>query len=158
CATVRHLELAEAGIWTIDDAAGVLVLQGNAGASSTLDDRHRRVPLGSPLIGTIARHRRPRWTNDLDTPGQIDDHELWTDGGVAAACGYPLIVEDRLLGVMALFARHRFEEDTLEALAALADLIAQGIERKRLERERIDLLERERTARGEAESANRAKD
>src|SRR3954454_19505431 len=59
---------------------------------------------------------------------------------------------------MALFARRAFEDDTLEALAALADLIAQGIERMRLERERIDLLEREQKARAEAESANHAKD
>jgi signal transduction histidine kinase/CheY-like chemotaxis protein len=78
--------------------------------------------------------------------------------GIVGFAGYPLIVEDRLLGVMALFARRALEDDTLEALAALADLIAQGIERMRLERERIDLLEREQKARAEAESANHAKD
>src|SRR4030095_7760880 len=47
--------------------------------------------------------------------------------------GYPLIVEDRLIGVVALFARHTLSESILDTLASVADIIAQGIERKRAE-------------------------
>src|SRR5262249_32209522 len=47
--------------------------------------------------------------------------------------GHPLVVEDRLIGVVALFARHPLSESTLDTLASVADLIAQGIERKRAE-------------------------
>ena len=110
------------------------------------------------MIGAIARDRRPYWTNALGKPDPIDHQDTWARVGIVAFAGYPLIVEDRLLGVMAVAARHPFEADTLEALAALAELIAQGIERKRLEIERIELLARERAARTEAEEANRAKD
>jgi light-regulated signal transduction histidine kinase (bacteriophytochrome) len=52
---------------------------------------------------------------------------------MVAFAGYPLLVEDRLIGVMALFARRPLDEDTLEALAGVADVIALGIERKRAE-------------------------
>src|SRR5258707_5172456 len=45
--------------------------------------------------------------------------------------GYPLLVEGRLVGVLAMFARKFLGQDTLEALEAVADTIAQGIERKR---------------------------
>jgi light-regulated signal transduction histidine kinase (bacteriophytochrome) len=45
--------------------------------------------------------------------------------------GYPLLVEDRLVGVLALFARRPLADDTLSALGAIADILAQGIERKR---------------------------
>lgn len=37
------------------------------------------------------------------------------------------------MGVMAMFAREPLEEDTIEALASVADAIAQGINRKRAE-------------------------
>src|SRR5260370_32346204 len=47
--------------------------------------------------------------------------------------GYPLLVEGRLVGVLAMFARRFLGQDTLEALEVVADGIAQGIERKRAE-------------------------
>jgi GAF domain-containing protein len=50
---------------------------------------------------------------------------------MVAFAGYPLVVEDRLIGVMALFARRRLSESILDTLASVADTIAQGIERKR---------------------------
>jgi signal transduction histidine kinase/ActR/RegA family two-component response regulator len=52
---------------------------------------------------------------------------------MVAFAGYPLIVEDRLVGVMAIFARQRLADDTLDAMASVADIISQGIERKRAE-------------------------
>ena len=50
--------------------------------------------------------------------------------GMVAFAGYPLVVDDRLVGVMAMFARHTLTEATLDAMASVADEIAVGIERK----------------------------
>ena len=55
--------------------------------------------------------------------------------------GIPLVVEGRLVGVLALFARKFLGQDTLEALELVADILAQGIERKRAE-EKLALLNR----------------
>jgi PAS domain S-box-containing protein len=52
---------------------------------------------------------------------------------MVAFAGYPLLVEDRVVGVMAMFARHQLTDDTVEAIATIAAPIAQGIERKRAE-------------------------
>jgi GAF domain-containing protein len=52
---------------------------------------------------------------------------------MVAFAGYPLIVEDRLIGVLALFARHSLGQDTMNALASVAATIAIAIERKRSE-------------------------
>jgi transcriptional regulator with GAF, ATPase, and Fis domain len=49
--------------------------------------------------------------------------------------GYPLLVEKRAIGVMAMFSRYPLSDDTLDTLASVADAIAQGIERKRIEAE-----------------------
>jgi hypothetical protein len=54
-----------------------------------------------------------------------------------------------------MFSRQELAEDTIEALGSVADAIAQGIERKRVEEARALLLNEERAARAEAEEAQR---
>ena len=50
--------------------------------------------------------------------------------GVAAFAGYPLIVEDRLVGVMAVFTRKVLPQATITTLAAIAESLALGIQGK----------------------------
>ena len=50
---------------------------------------------------------------------------------MVAFAGHPLIVEGRVVGVMALFARHALSDAVISALASVADHIALGIERHR---------------------------
>src|SRR5438046_9864956 len=50
---------------------------------------------------------------------------------MVAFAGYPLLLEDRVLGVLALFARRPLADNVLKALGSVADSIALGIERKR---------------------------
>ena len=60
----------------------------------------------------------------------VSDQEWAKREGMAAFAGYPLLVEDRLVGVVAMFARHTLTETTLQALASVSNNIAVGIERK----------------------------
>src|SRR5262249_9790473 len=53
--------------------------------------------------------------------------------GMVAFAGYPLLVADHLVGVMALFAKQAFSDTTLEAMAAVADEVGLGIERQQAE-------------------------
>src|SRR5262249_25175788 len=64
---------------------------------------------------------------------RLHDKGWAQDNGIVAFAGYPLVVEDRLIGVVALFARHTLAESILDTLASVADTIAQGIERKQAE-------------------------
>jgi GAF domain-containing protein len=50
---------------------------------------------------------------------------------MVAFAGYPLLLEDRVLGVLAMFARHPMGDECLKTLGSSADSIALGIERKR---------------------------
>jgi len=50
---------------------------------------------------------------------------------MVAFAGYPLRIEDRVLGVLAMFARRPLAEDVLDTLGSIADSLALGIERKR---------------------------
>jgi PAS domain S-box-containing protein len=132
-ALVRHLDAAFARIWTLNQEKSLLELQASAGLYTHLNGRHSRVPIGELKIGTIARERQPHLTNDVVNDPRISDPEWAKENGIVAFAGYPLLVEDRLVGVMAMFARHPLNEDTVEAIANIAAPIAQGIERKRAE-------------------------
>ena len=142
-AAVTHLDAAFARVWTIERGSDVLELQASAGMYTHTDGPHGRVPVGKFKIGLIAAERRPHLTNSVVGDPRVGDQEWAGREGMVAFAGYPLLVEDRLAGVLALFSRKALPADTLEALASVANIIAQGIERRRAE-ERLTELLRER--------------
>ncbi|MFN2415245.1 MAG: PAS domain S-box protein [Pyrinomonadaceae bacterium] len=143
---VRHLDAAFARVWTIERGSDVLELQASAGMYTHTDGAHGRVPVGMYKIGLIAAERRPHLTNSVVGDPRVGDQEWAKAEGMVAFAGYPLLVGDRLVGVVAMFARSALPEDTLEALSSVANVIAQGVERRRAEEALAALLhEREQT-------------
>jgi signal transduction histidine kinase len=134
-ALVRQLDVAFARIWTLRRGSSVLELEASAGLYTNIEGRHRRVPVGELKIGHIASARSPHLTNDVSSDPHVHDKAWAQREGMVAFAGYPLLVEDRVVGVMATFARHPLTPDTLETLASIADAFAQGIERKWSEEE-----------------------
>lgn len=132
---VRHLDAAFARVWTHNAADNVLELQASSGIYTHLDGPHSRVPVGKFKIGLIAGERRPHLTNSVIGDLRVNDQEWAQSEGMVAFAGYPLIVEDRLVGVVAMFARHPLTELAVEALASISNGIALGIERKHAEEE-----------------------
>jgi signal transduction histidine kinase len=132
-ALVQHLGAAFARIWTLDEERGLLLLQASAGQYTHLNGQHGRVPLGQLKIGLIAQERTAVVTNDVVHDPKINDPAWAAREGMVAFAGHPLVVDDRVVGVMALFSRHRLTDFTLDDLAAIADVVAQGLERVRAE-------------------------
>ena len=132
-AIVTHLDAAFSRIWTLSPKQDVLELQASAGLYTHLDGSHARVPVGSFKIGRIALHRRAHLTNNVLSDPEVSNQDWAEREGMVAFAGYPLIVEDRLVGVLGLFARHSLGQDTANALASVAATIAIAIERKRSE-------------------------
>ncbi len=130
-AMVRHLGAAMASIWRLDEKDGVLELVGSAWSDRPLFGPAGRVPVGEFRIGAIARDRRPALIDLSAGPEREDDKDWATREGMTAFAGYPMIVEDRVVGVLALFARRRLTEVALDGLASVADEIALGIDRAR---------------------------
>jgi len=155
---VKHLDAAFARIWTLNKEENVLELQASAGMYTHLDGEHSRIPVGKFKIGIIAEERKSHLTNSVVGDVRVGNQEWAIREEMIAFAGYPLLVEDRLVGVVAMFARQPLTEKTIEALAAVANAIALGIERKHTESERERLLHSEHQAREVAEQANHAKD
>src|SRR5215467_13327950 len=130
---VRHFDAAFARIWTLKSGGAELELEASAGMYTHLDGRFSRIPLGELKIGLIARERKAHLTNDVQNDPRISDHNWARAEKMQSFAGYPLVVEDRVVGVMGIFSRQALTESTLETLAFVADGIAQGIDRKRAE-------------------------
>ena len=132
-ALVRHLGVAFARVWTTDETGGVLELRASAGLYTHLDGPHSRVPVGQFKIGRIASTRQPHLTNAVPSDPNVSDNAWAVREGMVAFAGFPLVVEDRMLGVLAMFARRPLTDGVLTDLAPLAEGVAQYLDRKRAE-------------------------
>ena len=130
---VRHLDAAFARIWTFKSGGAEFELEASAGMYTRLDGRFSRIPVGQLKIGLIARERKAQLTNDVQNDPRISDHNWARAEKMQSFAGYPLVVEDRVIGVMGMFSRQALTESTVETLAFIADGVAQGIDRKRAE-------------------------
>ncbi len=132
-ALVRHLDVAVARIWTLNDVTNELELQASAGLSTQLDVPHSRIRVGDQVVGRIAQDARAYLTNQVSGDARVDDQAWATREGMVAFAGFPLIMQDRVLGVMAMFSRQPLSDFVQKALASVANGLAVGLERKRAE-------------------------
>ncbi len=105
-------------------------MQASAGLYTHLDGPHSRVKVGEFKIGRIARNSRAHLTNDVLHDPEVSDADWARRERMVAFAGYPLIVEKRVVGVLAMFSRQPFPETVLHELKPLGDGIAQYIDRK----------------------------
>ena len=177
-ALVQHLGGGFARIWTIDERGEALHLQAGAGSCVALDAQFGSVPLGAHCVGAIAETRTAVLIPAADADLSFGDAEWIGREELVSFAGYPVQLDDRLLGVMVVLVREEMAVPALDALAAIADAIALGISRMRLQRdlagiardlesaetaqrkhtEQLDtMLDQLRLAERQAEAATRAK-
>ncbi len=132
-AVVHYLDAAFARIWTLNEAENVLELQASSGLYTHIDGDHRAVPVGKFKIGWIAETRQPHITNAVQTDPRVGDKAWAKREGMKAFAGYPLVIEDQLVGVLAMFAYEELGDLTLQALQVVAQQLALGIKRKQVE-------------------------
>lgn len=134
CVALVEFGAAFARVWTYNPNHQVLELGASAGPCAHLDEAQTSIPLGAGRVGLIAQSRAPLLTNAVAGDPLMPEHEWAQREGIAAFAGYPLVVGDRLLGVMTLFAKEELSEVMRAGLSSIADQIALGIERDNDER------------------------
>ncbi|MHB1786582.1 MAG: SpoIIE family protein phosphatase [Acidimicrobiales bacterium] len=136
-----HLDAALVRIWVINPDEMILELRASAGIYTHLDGEHSRVPVGNLKIGQIAAQRQAVLTNDVANDDRITNREWAREQKIVSFAGYPLIVGEDVVGVVALFARHRMTDSALESLSSVANSIALSIALDRSESERQHLAD-----------------
>ena len=134
-ALVHQLDAALARIWIRRVENNVLEMQASAGLYTHTDGLHGRIPMGQYKIGRIAQEGRLRFSQNIGTEPDVDDQEWVRQHGLVAFVGHPLVVEGRVVGVMAFFSRTKLIPETVQALGSIAKTIAVAIDRDRVEAE-----------------------
>jgi PAS domain S-box-containing protein len=141
-ALVHHAGAAFARIWLLNEAESMLELKASAGLYTHLDGPHGRVPVGRFKIGLIAEERKPHVTNAVQGDPRVGNQAWAVRENMQAFAGYPLLVGERLVGVIAMFWREQVPAEAFEALERLAENVSVGI-RRILAEEEIRLLNQE---------------
>ncbi|MGG6296010.1 GAF domain-containing protein [Leptolyngbya sp. AN02str] len=126
---VRYLELPFARIWTLNPESHLLELKASAGNHSSPKEFHNLIPVGISIIGFIAQTRKPYHSVDVSNDVCIGAKEWVDQENLRSFVGYPLIVEDRLIGVLAIFGRQSLPQSIRNTIGWLANSIAVAIDR-----------------------------
>ncbi len=129
-ALLAHVPLAWVGIWVQERDRHGFVPQARA---SQVPDGHGGVydlPVGAQTVKRITTSRQPLLSQDAQHDPRLQTQEQAWAGreGMSIFVGYPLLVESRVGGVLALFAREPLPEVLLDALGSLALIMAQASE------------------------------
>jgi PAS domain S-box-containing protein len=129
-AMVHYLHAALARLWIYQRDENKLQLYASAGGMEEpgpLSSKQPRVTLDMKVVS----EGRPILINNLTNDPRVADQDWVRREGIAAYAAYPLMLEDRLIGLMSIFSKTPLTEAILQELASVANGIALCIERKR---------------------------
>jgi len=134
CEALVMMGAAFARIWVYDATHEVLNLSASAGLYEHTTGTHARIPLGALKAGRIAQTREPTLILNVIGDAQVTDQDWAAREGLVSFAGYPLIVGQRLVGVVALYTRTPLSAGTAAAISTVADQIAIAVDRDAGER------------------------
>jgi len=132
----------------------------NSAATFVSETKKLSLPFGSGLPGQVWAVKAPIWLADTVRAENFTRARYVASAGLYSAIGFPIKTSGEVAGVIELFAMELSGSDqkVLDMLEAVGSEIGQFIQRKQIEAERENLLQREKLLREEAETANRMKD
>lgn len=136
---VRYLNVHLAQIWILDPGDRMLHLKASAGAINDVDSRSNPLTKLSPdknLIGD----GKPILVNKVVDDSRVPCQDWVKREGIVAYAGYPLMLENRLIGLMSIFSHTPLSQAVIQEMGSVANGIALSIERKRSE-EALDASE-----------------
>lgn len=103
------------------------------------------IPVEGSPSGLAWRTREPVITNDLKNHPDYQAPPLWVSHGVNSSVAVPIFDRDRAYGILAVDAINvgRFSEEDVHFLQSLANILSQAIERRRAEKELLEVSGRE---------------
>ena len=131
-AMARYLNAALAQIWTFDPDNKAFEPRASAGPISERTQPPNELPEVRPELAPLAEGK-PVLIKQLAHDQTLVDPEWIKREGIRSFAAYPLVLEDKLVGLMSLFTPHPLPEQILGEMASVANGIALCIERKRSE-------------------------
>lgn len=127
-ALVLEFNCAFTRVWLTEPDQQSLRLVASSGLYERIDGDFARVAMGTYKVGKIAKNAIPFLSNHLAEEGWVKDKNWAIANGIHGFAGYPLIRQDRVIGVLAAFSREAFLPEFLEVLQVLCMAGAIAIE------------------------------
>ena len=142
---IEDFRLTVAQVWLVEASDGTLWRRAGDHRAGTPPPLPAHIERGETEVGQVAELRIPIITNDPQTHRQVTVRSWAVAEHIQAFAGFPLLVGDQLLGVLAVFNQQALDRDTVEMLTLYAQHAATAIQEANL-----FYLATEQTARLEA--------
>ncbi|MBD2384328.1 PAS domain S-box protein [Cylindrospermum sp. FACHB-282] len=130
----QYLDVAFIGIWTFGQETNQLQLQAgvhctdaNCDILTDFLDYPNHMVVANDAISSITQNHQAILNEEV----LINNQELFLDStfSIFRLCAYPLIIEQQLIGIMALFSQQLFTDPTHNLLNWIANNIAVAVDR-----------------------------
>jgi signal transduction histidine kinase len=126
----------------LDDSREWLELRASYGAAESYRQRPR-ISTDESLLGIVVRRRKPLQVENVQTSNRYSSAELARREGLVALLSVPLIFAGEAIGTLSVYtgSAHKFSDEEIRTLSALAELSAIAIEKARLYERIVDVEE-----------------
>ncbi len=140
---VTQIDAALVRIWTFSLEENAFELLASSGIYTLSDSPVNRLSAGDTTLWTAAQKLQPQFGNSIEGLN-IKEREWARDTGIVSFALYPLAIESRLVGMLEIFSRRQFRDETFNTLDTVSDEIAIGIQHKLAEQHiEASLVEKE---------------
>lgn len=136
---VSYLDVQLSQIYILNPGDQLLQLHAAAGAIIDMNGASSPTPKLAPSREIIG-DGKPVLVNQISDEACIPCLDWVKSEGIVAYGGYPLMLEDRLIGLMSIYSRNPLSKAIIQEMGSVANGIALCIERKRSE-EALDASE-----------------
>jgi len=145
--TTRLMKTRVCAIFLLNDDSSELMLRACHGGAEAYRDRPN-LRLEDSLFGSVVTRHKPVAVVDVGREKGYIHTDIARKEKLVSMLAVPLIFNDKTIGVLAVYTqqRHRFSNDEIRLLTALADLSAVAIEKGRLFARVVDMEEKLRAS------------
>lgn len=131
--TAKTMNVHSASLVLFDQPEGELVIHARPNLSAEYQRRPHRAP-GEGIAGVVAATRRPVIVADVRADARFRDPERARREGLCSLLAVPLVVRDRVRGVLRCYTQepHAFSDTEVALLSTLANQTALAIENAHL--------------------------
>jgi L-methionine (R)-S-oxide reductase len=125
-----HFQCSVGTIHILEEPSGLLVLRASKGVPDIVLDRVRTVPIGKGMAGLAAERRQPVQVCNLQTDRSDAAKPMARETKVEGAIAVPMLVGERLSGVLGVAkpVTYEFEQAEISLLLEIGSLIAKQLD------------------------------
>ena len=125
---VEKFDCAFVRLWLVEPDRTILKLVASAGMYTHTNGFFSHVPMGAYKVGKIAQNRVSFLSNNLAAEPWVGNREWAKSNNIRGFAGYPLTIDERTIGVLAVFSHQALELEFLEVLQTLCTIAAVALD------------------------------